>query len=189
LRSFSFPILLTFSYVIIGSGLSNVLSNSKEFNKEAIENRAHGFQDWHGQLGGSAYDLGVTDFSTSSLNKAIIPAINVTLFRPYLWETHTLFQFITSLQSLFFFYFFIKTILHSGFSFFGKIISDPLVLFCISFSMIYSFVTGFTSYNFGALDRYKIPALPFFMLALVLINQKETIKNGVLLAHKKPGIF
>lgn len=173
LRAISFPILLVLSVVFIGNGLSNVLSNSKEFNKEAIENKAHGFQDWHGSLGGSAYDLGVEDFSTSSLYKAIIPAINVTLFRPYVWETHTFFQLITSLQSLFFFYFFIKTLFQSGFSFFGKITSDPLVLFCISFSLIYAFVAGFTSYNFGALDRYKIPALPFFMLTLVLVSNKK----------------
>jgi hypothetical protein len=48
LRSISFPILLILSVVFIGNGLSNVLSNSKEFNKEAIENKAHGSQDWHG---------------------------------------------------------------------------------------------------------------------------------------------
>jgi hypothetical protein len=44
------------------------------------------------------------------------------------------------------------------------------MLFSLSFSLLYGFVAGFTSYNFGALDRYKIPALPFFMITLILVN-------------------
>ena len=34
------------------------------------------------------------------------------------------------------------------------------------------FSVGFTSYNFGALVRYKIPCLPFYALVLAVIYDK-----------------
>jgi hypothetical protein len=39
------------------------------------------------QTDGSAYDLGDFDPSVAGMAKLTIPAINVTLFRPYLWES------------------------------------------------------------------------------------------------------
>jgi len=32
---------------------------------------------------------------------------------------------------------------------------------------------GISSFNFGALSRYKIPCLPFYALALILIYYKN----------------
>src|ERR1035437_4780699 len=88
----------------------------------------------------------------------------------YLWEAHSIFQLIAALQGLYFLYYTIRTILRCRFSIFMLLATDPLILFSLTFSLLYGFVAGFTSYNFGALDRYKIPALPFFMITLVLVN-------------------
>jgi hypothetical protein len=38
----------------------------------------------------------------------------------------------------------------------------------MGFSLFYAFVVGFTSYNFGALDRYKIPCLSTYIISLLL---------------------
>lgn len=170
LKTISFPLLMIITFIIIVYGLQSVLGGSSELNSNALKDKAKDFQDWHGSLGGSAYTLGITDFSTGSLLRAIPLGINVTFFRPYLWETHSLFQIIAALQSLFFLYFTVRTLFRCGFSFFLILATDPLMLFSLSFSLLYGFVAGFTSYNFGALDRYKIPALPLFMITLVLVN-------------------
>ncbi len=170
IKAVSFPFLLIVATVVVIFGVGRVMNSDEKLSAEALQQKAEGFQSWHGSLGGSAYDLGITDYTTSSLIKVFPKAVNVTLFRPYLTEAHTGFQLITALQSLFFGLYLLYTLAVTRLRGIAAITSDPLILFSLTFSLFYSFVAGFTSYNFGALDRYKIPALPFFMLALVLAN-------------------
>lgn len=180
LKTLSFPLLLALSSMVIILGLRRVMSTDESLSAEALQHKAEGFQSWHGSLGGSAYDLGITDYSIASLVKVFPKAINVTLFRPYLTEAHSGFQLITALQSLFFLLYLLYTIAVARLTAISAITKDPLILFSFTFSLFYSFVAGFTSYNFGALDRYKIPALPFFMVALVLVNYyAEQKRKGV----------
>jgi hypothetical protein len=170
IKNVSFPLLMLLSIVFITYGLSMVLQGTGELSSGVLEDRAEIFQAYHGSLGGSSYDLGITDYSDASLIKAIPAGINVTFFRPYLWEAHNLVQMIAALQSLYFLYYTLRTILRCRFSIFQLLAIDPLILFSLTFSLLYGFVAGFTSYNFGALDRYKIPALPFYMITLILVN-------------------
>jgi hypothetical protein len=62
-----------------------------------------------------------------------------------------------------------------------SIIGDPVILFCLTFAIIFAFAIGFTSFNFGALARYKIPCLPFYFVAMILlldkVPKKESNKN------------
>ena len=169
-KTISFPVLMLISFAFITYGLRSVLGGGGELSSEALKGKAEGFQSWHTIVGGSSYDLGVVDYSNASLIRAIPLGINVAFFRPYLWETHSFFQLIAALQSLYFLYYTIRTLVRCKLSIFGLLATDPLMLFSLSFSLLYGFVAGFTSYNFGALDRYKIPALPFFMMTLVLVN-------------------
>lgn len=176
LKSISFPLLIVGATLVIIFGLGKVMNSNDELSANALEKKAEGFQSWHGSLGGSSYDLGITDYSVGSLIKVFPLAVNVTLFRPYIFiDAHSAFQMIAALQSMFFMYFFAMTIYRTRLGFFTTITQDPMILFSLTFSIFYSFVAGFTSYNFGALDRYKIPALPFFMIALVLINYKHQL--------------
>ena len=170
IKTISFPLLMIVSLFFISRGLTAVMSTNANLSKSALTSRAQEFQEWHGSLGGSAYDLGIKDFGTSSLIQAIPLGINVAFFRPYLWEAHTFFQYMTAFQSLFFLYFTVRTVLKSGLNLFVILTRDPIMLFTLSFSLLYGFVAGFTSYNFGALDRYKIPALPMYMITLTLVN-------------------
>ena len=52
-----------------------------------------------------------------------------------------------------------------------------MILFSLIFSIAFAFAVGVSTYNFGTLVRYKIPLLPFFVVALILIwhhSKKET---------------
>jgi hypothetical protein len=42
-------------------------------------------------------------------------------------------------------------------------------LFCLIFSLMFSFGIALSSNNFGTLVRYKIPAIPLYLIALLLI--------------------
>ena len=47
---------------------------------------------------------------------------------------------------------------------------NSTAFFCIFFAMFFAFSVGFTAYNFGALVRYKIPCIPFFVAGLFILN-------------------
>ena len=49
---------------------------------------------------------------------------------------------------------------------------------CIIFALFFGFVVGFTSFNFGALGRYKIPSMPFFVSFLVMVSYQIDVLDG-----------
>jgi hypothetical protein len=123
---------------------------------------------------GSAYDLGDFEPSVYGLLSKFPQAVNVTLFRPYLWEANKSLVFLNAIESLVFFLLTLKIILSIGFVKIWKTISDdPNIQFCLIFSIVFAFSVGISTYNFGSLSRYKIPCLPLYLLALVLIYYKN----------------
>ena len=68
-----------------------------------------------------------------------------------------------------------------------KIISvvrnEPFVSFALLFSIFFAFSIGFSTPNFGALVRYKIPIIPFFVPLLFIL--KSHIKQDKYVKVKK----
>ena len=58
------------------------------------------------------------------------------------------------------------------------IFSKPVIQMCLIFALLFGFVVGFTSFNFGALARYKIPSMPFFAAFLVMVSYQIDVLNG-----------
>jgi hypothetical protein len=159
----------------------NTLGNTfQKFNLENLEAKAKGMQQWHtyvvevlndGQ--GSSYSLGDLDYSITGILKKIPASINVALFRPYFWEVRTSLMVLSAVESsiiLFFtltaLWYFFK---HFYFSL-NYISKNPTIIFMLVFSLVFAFSVGFSSYNFGALSRYRIPLLPFFTGAIFIIR-------------------
>jgi len=119
---------------------------------------------------GAAYDLGDFEPTISGISKMIIPAINVTLFRPYLWEARSIIQIFSALESasilLLTLYLVLRRKLYQTIT---RIYHDPNLIICIAFSLFFAFIVGVSSYNFGSLSRYKIPCTPFYMLFLMIL--------------------
>ncbi|WP_192821701.1 hypothetical protein [Rufibacter sp. LB8] len=129
------------------------------------------------QKAGSTYTLNV-DFSSPAGIVAAIPlAINITLFRPYPWEYLNPFILFASIESMLFLYFTIKLLFKKGLTkSFGIIWNNPIIHFCLLFSLTFAFMVGVSSANFGSLVRYKIPIMPFYLLFLaVLYKEKYTV--------------
>jgi hypothetical protein len=126
------------------------------------------------QSEGSTYDLGNIDPTIQGFIAIAPKAINVTLFRPYLWESNKVIIFLSALESTLIFLYFIYVLLKNKVVFFFiKIIKDPYLILCIFFTLIFAVFVGVSSFNFGSLVRYKIPCIPFFLTALVIIDGKR----------------
>jgi hypothetical protein len=135
---------------------------------------------------GSGYDLGVFDPTIAGMISKFPLAVNVTLFRPYIWETKKIIVALSSLEAILFLIITLKVLFMIGPVKIWKTIStDPTIQFCLIFSIIFAFAVGISSYNFGSLSRYKIPCMPFYALGLILIYYKHNpIKKPLLSIFK-----
>lgn len=132
---------------------------------------------------GSAYNLGTIQPTAISMLSKFPAAVNVTLFRPYLWETRKIFQLINGLEATILMLITIKVLISLGLKTFWKtVVGDPTIQFCLIFTLIFAFSVGISSGNFGTLSRYRIPCLPFFGLTLVLTYYKHFPKEINLLS-------
>lgn len=124
--------------------------------------------------GGSGYDLGEVGSGIGGLLTKIPAAINVTLFRPYPWEARKPIVALTALEALLFLFITLKVLFTVGLkNTWSTISADPTIQFCLVFALIFAFAVGISSYNFGALSRYKIPCMPFYTIALIVIYYKN----------------
>lgn len=130
---------------------------------------------------GSSYSLGNFSPTIGGVLSQFPLAVNVTLFRPYFWEAKKIIVLFSAFEAILFLFATLKIIFVVGVAKILKTIAnDPTIQFCLIFSLIFAFAVGISSYNFGALSRYKIPCLPFYGLALILIYYKNSPKKKLI---------
>jgi hypothetical protein len=131
---------------------------------------------------GSSYSLGDFDATIPGMLSKFPLAVNVTFFRPYLWEAKKVIVLLSAIEALLFLYVTLKILFTLGVvKIWRTVSSDPTIQFCLIFSIIFAFAVGISSYNFGTLSRYKIPCMPFFVLGLILTYYKNKPLNKKLL--------
>lgn len=145
---------------------------------ESVKAQQRGFINMS-DIAESSFSLGVEyDGSAGSLVRIAPAAINATLFRPYIWESKKVSTLLSSLESLMLMFFTLYVFYRAGpIRFFHLIIQKPMILFCFTYSIMFSLFIGATTLNFGTLVRYKIPAIPFYLIALILILHFCTAKK------------
>jgi hypothetical protein len=122
---------------------------------------------WTGKGAGSRYDLGDFEGNLTSMIRLAPAAINVSLYRPYLWEVRNPLMLLASLEGLVLLTFTI-IILYRMIRFRINVLNSPAAWFSLIFSLTFAFAVGISTYNFGTLFRYKVPLMPFFAILLVL---------------------
>ena len=134
-----------------------------------------------GRNAGSGYSLDITEWTPLGMALAAPAAINVSLFRPYLWETRNPLMLMSALESTLLMVFSLY-VLMKNFRHIFSIVGNYNVLFCLAFSITFAFAVGISTFNFGTLTRYKIPLLPFYMLGLIIMSDysNKDKKLGVL---------
>lgn len=125
------------------------------------------------QYGDNNYNIGKLDGSIVNLLSIAPLAIFTALFRPLFWEIGSPTMIISAVENTILFLvllsFLIKT---NPLQLFRKIISEPFLMYCFFFSIIFAFGVGIAGTNFGALVRYKIPLMPFFLSSIYLMRKK-----------------
>jgi hypothetical protein len=127
----------------------------------------------------SNFNLGATfDGTFTGLAKIAPIAVITTFFRPFLWEAHKISQLMAALESLILMFFTLYVLFKSGvFTFIRLVLSDPLIMYCFLFAVVFGIFIGASTLNFGTLVRYKIPCLPFYTISLFLIYDKVKVKS------------
>src|SRR6185312_8700301 len=122
----------------------------------------------------SNFNLGADyDGTFSGLIKIAPVAVATTFFRPFIWEAHKISQFMAAVESLVLMFFTLFILFKSGPLRLAKwILSDPLIMYCLLFAVVFGLFVGASTLNFGTLVRYKIPCLPFYAISLFLIYEK-----------------
>lgn len=144
---------------------------------ETAQITAYDIRYWTGKDAGSGYSLGELDGSFGSMFRLAPQAIVVSFFRPYLWEVNNPLMLLSAFESLILLLLVMYLIFRGNIRLF-KIIWEPNIFFYLIFSITFAFAVGVSTFNFGTLVRYKIPMMPFFVMALVLIyDQLNNVKK------------
>jgi hypothetical protein len=125
------------------------------------------------QYGEHKFDIGKFDPTIGGIIKKAPVAITAGLFRPFIWEAGNVVMLISGIENFILLLLTLFILFRVGpFQIFRYISSEPLLLFSVTFAIVMAFAVGLTSANFGALSRYKIPAIPFFLSTLFILYQK-----------------
>lgn len=122
---------------------------------------------------GSSFDIGDFEPTIGGMLGKAPAAMMVGLFRPFLWEARNPVMLASGLENFSFLLMALGVGVGALFDFrkFTRTLMDnPFLIFLLSYSILFSLLVGLSTSNFGALVRFKIPFLPFFVCALLLMN-------------------
>jgi hypothetical protein len=106
---------------------------------------------------------------------ALMPIALVTaLFRPFLFEARKAMQLANALEMTWIVVLFAQMLRNNGArTTITRIMNSPALMFCAAFTLSLAFGTGLATANLGALSRYRAPMMPFYLLLLLILREKE----------------
>ena len=142
----------------------------------------------------SNFNLGM-EFEESffGLFKIAPYAIVATFFRPFIWEASKVTQMLAAIESLVLIFFTIFILFKTGpLKFIRIVLTDPLIMYCFMFAIVFGLFVGASTVNFGTLVRYKIPCLPFYAISLFLVYEKvkeRALKRSLVKTKLTPATY
>lgn len=182
LRLLLFPITLSIAlslgaYAVLKAGEGNAKYSVTNIGATA-QVTAYDIRYYTGKDAGSGYSIGDLDGSVGSMIWLAPQAMNVSLFRPYLWEVNNPLMALSALESFILLVAVVYLLFRCNIRIVGALLK-PNILFLLIFAMVFAFGVGVSTFNFGTLVRYKIPMLPFFVIALILIyDYSKRLRNA-----------
>ena len=129
--------------------------------------------------GSNSFNIGEFEPTLNGVLQKFIPAVNAAMFRPYIWETGSATMLISGIENIILLLLTAWVILTKPIRLIKSLRMDPFLLFCLLFTLVLGFGVGLSTSNFGALVRYKIPFLPFFVfLILTSLRSKKVNKEN-----------
>lgn len=173
IKSLSTPFLIVFS-LVSGYFMLDIMSGFLgDYSLENVLDKAvvtqMDLKSDHYQ--GSAFDIGDFDPTIQGILSKMPAAINAALFRPYIWETYNLTMMLSGIENFLMLAFTIYLLVKLKiYNLFRLMFRHRILFFTVYFSLFFSFSVGLTTSNFGSLVRYKIPAIPFYVISLIIIS-------------------
>jgi len=125
------------------------------------------------QFTGSKIEIPILENNIFSFLINTPQALLNVVFRPTIFEFHNLMAFFSALENTFIFLLIIFTII-----FLKKQKIKNIHLLCVTFPLLLFSLIGLVTPVLGALVRYKIPALPFFIILLIsFLNFEKYLFN------------
>jgi len=119
---------------------------------------------------GHAFDIGLTDATPTGILKKAPEAFIAGIYRPFLWESDTAVMLLSGLENTFILIITFYILRYIKFiAIYRRIIREPLLFFALTYSIFFAFMVGLTTANFGALVRFRIAYLPFFISSLFIM--------------------
>lgn len=132
-------------------------------------------------VAGSRIAIPVLHPTFSSFAKNAPIALWNVLFRPYPWEMRSALMLLAGMENMAILVFLFICL---AFPLPLATIKWEYVLFCLSFAIIQFLIIGETTPVLGAIVRYKIPSLPFLLIAFLFILDKQKLIERVPLLRK-----
>ncbi|MFN3917729.1 MAG: hypothetical protein ACK4K0_08295 [Flavobacteriales bacterium] len=137
-------------------------------------------QDYYG---GNSFDIGDFEPTAMGVLSKFPVATFAGLFRPTILEVRTPLSLISAIENIFLLWLcgvlFLRLLLgffYKGTPMMDMLKSEPVLIYCLIFTLIFSFMIGLTTSNFGALVRFKTPMLPFYATAVfVLVSRGKKL--------------
>jgi hypothetical protein len=133
------------------------------------------------EYGNNRFDVGEIENNWTSVLSKFPVATTAALFRPFLTECNNFVMALSGFENLFILALFVRVLIRTRIVFLlAAIVGNPLIMTCFTFALLYGFVTGVTTPNFGALVRFKIPLLPLFMagmyITIFLVDERKRLR-------------
>jgi len=169
LRALLLPLVLLIA-LPIGYIAVSKLTEGTRFSFDEIGATTKTNTEWNAVSGNASYTLGEYDGTIQSVVSKFPAAVFVSLFQPFIWQARNVVMLLAALQASFIIFLTFQTFLKAGFKFFPLVINHPFLSFCLTFTLILAFGTGVGSGNYGSLDRYRIPFIPFYISMMYVVQ-------------------
>ncbi len=172
------PVILIIFVVFSYLSIEFLTKESSYYSLDNIAKRAwitaYDIRYYTGKNAGSGYSLGEQDGTVESMIRLMPKAVFVSLYRPFFWEVNNPLMFLMALESFLFLILTIRFLVRNAIR---KSLQDPFLIFCLTFTILFAFAVGVSTYNFGTLMRYKIPMLSLFLIYVTVSKKNKEIDD------------
>jgi len=180
-KSIIIPLILIGSIFLSMNVISNLSSDlMREYSYDNVLKKAQVSQmdlTREVEYGTNYFDLGSFDATFVGIMSKFPIAVGSCLFRPFIWEVNGFAMLLSGLENTFMLFLFLFLAYKKGFIVLGKnIFNQPILLFSMCFVIIFAFGIGISTPNFGALVRYRLPAVPLFTVTLLILWKEINLR-------------
>lgn len=174
LRRFTIPFIAVVSSLLFIFAFQQFNELLGDYSADQILEKALLTQDdlKRDYYGGNSFDIGEVDPTFLGVLAKFPIATLYGLYGPSLLDVQNIVMLFSALENTILLFLTLRILFRLKFRRLANIMLDsPILSFCLVFTLLFAFSIGFTTPNFGAMVRFKIPLLPFFVFYLLIVQQ------------------